>query len=111
MNEVNVGIIAAIISAIGLFTVWLFNYIMLRHTQAMEHNRMLLDINKMVIEYPELWTILESDTSQCSSETSGRRNAFMFLILNTGCQIFIDLNSLKFKSKLDKEKWKAWINP
>ncbi|MFH0815814.1 MAG: hypothetical protein V1934_03240 [Methanobacteriota archaeon] len=115
----NIEIIALTLSiislAISLFVAyrgWKINEIALRRSFRQEHYRMLLEVDKHLMQNPELWKTYDKykddEVNLDEKGSQRRRRAFIYLHLNLFEMIFDYYEYLSNKNKLDINYWNAW---
>jgi hypothetical protein len=94
------------------FLVWLFNQWSIRRSARQDHIRMLLDIDKQLIEKPELWLIYDDYPAPAGRQQDpwdpARREAFIYFHLNMFEAVFDFHRWLAPTWEVDKEYEKSW---
>ncbi len=109
-----ISIFSLIISTIAAVIIWKFNSISIRNTSRQEHNKLMLEINKLLIENPELWAVYDNHpVNKSIKDTSdhlvhAKRTAFIYHYINFFDILFDFYNRQIFQNKNDKADWKAW---
>jgi hypothetical protein len=108
------GLIPASAALLVGFAVWWFNQLSIRRSARQDHVRMLLDIDRQLIEKPELWLVYDDfpvpsgeKKDKCAWDPA-RRKAFVYFHLNTFEAFFDFHRSLAPIWEVDKEYEKSW---
>ncbi|WP_385943567.1 hypothetical protein [Thalassorhabdus alkalitolerans] len=90
-----------------------YNNITIRNEARVEHNKLMLEIDKMYIEDPDLWSIYDDHPiSQHIEKTplkKGKKEAFIYYYINFFDIIFDFYHKKIYKNKNDKEDWESWV--
>lgn len=89
-----------------------FNRITIRNSAKQEHQKMLLEVNKMMIADPWLWTIYDDHpltaSRPSSEEDQARKESLIYYYLNYFDVIYEFYNKHIIMNRTDKETWRAW---
>lgn len=108
----TLSIISFVITFVTVIFTYRFNRITIRNSAKQEHQKMLLDINKILITEPSLWTIYDNHILNSSvvrtPELEAKKDALIFYYLNFFDVVYEFYNKHIIQNKNDKETWKAW---
>lgn len=110
----TISIISFILSLVTVYITYRFNKITIRNTAKLEHNKLLLEIDKILIDDPELWGIydnhpLSKKEDQSDLKLQAKQEAFIYYYLNLFDVIYEFYSRQIVKNKNDKKLWKAWV--
>lgn len=99
-------------SVIFTFVLWRDNYVLLRSTARQEHNRLLLDIDKYLVDSPDLWAMWDEHgtKSNLSPEQQMKIRQFVYLVMNVYETVYDFYHHLVRRNKADEAHWKKWHN-
>jgi hypothetical protein len=108
----TVSIISFCLTFLTVIFTYRFNRITIRNSAKQEHQKMLLDIDKILITEPSLWTIYDNhnlnSTTVRTPELEAKKEALIFYYLNFFDVVYEFYNKHIIQNKNDKETWKAW---
>lgn len=107
-----ISIITFLLTILTVVFTYRFNRITIRNTAKQEHQKMLLEVNKMMIADPTLWTIYDdhplAEGRVFTKEEQGRKEALIYYYLNYFDVIYEFYNKHIIMNRTDKETWRAW---
>lgn len=117
-NEISFGlwltisILAPSVAVVAAAFTITNNRKVIRNTSRQEHVRLFIEVDKQMLNDPELWAIYDGHEI-CKTFTDNvikkaKRKTFIFLILNCHDCIFDFYNNTIWKSKTDKLYWEHW---
>lgn len=106
------SITSLLISGMVAVITYRYNRITIRNAARLEHNKLLLEIDHMYIEDPDLWSIYDEHPIAKHIEKTplkkGKKEAFIYYYINFFDIIFDFYHKQIYKNKNDKNDWKAW---
>jgi len=107
-----ISLISFFLTSLAVVFTYRFNRITIRNTAKQQHQAILLEIDKMLIEHPELWTIYDdhpmSAITEETPELKAKNEAFIFFYLNFFDLVYEFYNKHIIKNRNDKETWRSW---
>ncbi|MBC8044304.1 MAG: hypothetical protein IAF08_12775 [Rhizobacter sp.] len=99
-------------SVIFTFVLWRDNYVLLRSTARQEHNRLLLEIDKYLVDSPDLWAMWDEHGAQSnlSPEHQMKIRQFVYLVMNVYETVFDFYHHLVRRNAADEAHWTKWHN-
>ncbi|WP_416149088.1 hypothetical protein ACM26V_23025 [Salipaludibacillus sp. HK11] len=89
-----------------------YNKVTIRNEARVEHNKLMLEIDKMYIDDPDLWSIYDdhpiSDYIEKTPLKRGKKEALIYYYINFFDIIFDFYHKKIYKNKNDKEDWESW---
>ena len=117
------GVAPIVTASVALFfglLAWRFNERSIRRLARQDHVRMLVDLDKLFIERPQLWMIYREDFKDLplphdsdQKTEAARRRALIYLLLNMFEVVFdfdrhLNWRNLNWRTKSDKEYMDSW---
>lgn len=107
-----ISMISFFLTALTVIFTYRFNRITIRNTAKQEHQKMLLEVNKMMIADPLLWTIYDdhplADQIEETPELKAKKEALIYYYLNYFDVVCEFYNKHIIMNKTDKQTWDAW---
>jgi hypothetical protein len=115
MNDLPAIILSIMSLAVSLLVaqrVWNFNELSTRRASRETHARMLFDIGKALVDWPELWTIYDTHplaaTRDMSPSAVAKREAFVYQHLNVFEMVRDYYITIIRRDRVDEEYWQSW---
>jgi hypothetical protein len=110
---IAISVLALTLSCYVAYRTSKFNDIALRRASRETHIKMLFDIRKMLVDFPELWAIYDAHPVSSERDMSAlgvaKREAFIYQHLNAFELVYDYYEKLLPKrDKVDREYWRAW---
>lgn len=107
-----ISIVSFVLTAVTVIFTYRFNRITIRNSAKQEHQKMLLDINKMLLAEPVLWAVYDdhpmSAEIDLTPEMQAKLDALIYYYLNFFDVVYEFYNIHIIANKNDKETWKSW---
>jgi hypothetical protein len=105
-----VSVVSLLISLVAAYKAYAFSEYQLRLSNRTEFQKLLVDIDKSLIEYPELWALYDSYSDLRESSPSGqvRLRAFAHMVLNIFECVFAFYADSSRLTKAERESFHAW---
>jgi hypothetical protein len=101
-----------IVSFYVAYRAWKFNDISTRRSSRETHTQMLFEIDKLLIQYPELWEIYDTNSFRQKRDTSplatARREAFLYQHFNMFETIHDYYKNIISRDATDESYWDTW---
>ncbi|PKR78217.1 hypothetical protein CEY16_00210 [Halalkalibacillus sediminis] len=112
MVTLFISIFSLTISGIVAFITYRYNTVEIRNNARLEHNKLLLEIDRMYIDDPDLWSIYDNHPISKHIERTplkkGKREAFIYYYLNFFDIIYDFYHKQIYKNKNDRNDWDSW---
>jgi hypothetical protein len=111
----GIAISSLIISILNERRTWRFTQLSFRRTAEHDHYKQLLEIDRNLITYPELWAVFDNHPLSRNEEIkadpvqAARRDGYIWAVLNLYEMIFTFYQARLGKmTKQDAEEWASW---
>lgn len=107
-----ISVISFMLTIVTVIFTYRFNRITIRNSAKQEHQKILLEINKMLLAEPELWTVYDQHPMNAvtpkSPQLQAKVEALVYYYLNFFDVVYEFYNVHIIKNKNDLETWKSW---
>ena len=107
-----IAMASLIISLYVAYRAWKFNELSTRRASRQAHVQMLFEIDKLLIQYPELWGIYDTNPLGEKRDSSplavARREAFLYQHFNIFYVVHDYYMNIITRDKADDDNWKSW---
>jgi hypothetical protein len=107
-----ISILSLFISGMVAFVTYRYNKVSLRNEARLEHNKLLLEIDQMYIEDPDLWSIYDDhpigDYIEKNPLRKGKKEALVYYYINFFDIIYDFYHKQIYKTKNDIKDWDSW---
>lgn len=108
----TIALISLLISLLMARRNWWYSDVGVRYVSRNQYMNALFDIDRQLIDRPELWAIYDNHEMALSrSNEAGakaRRDAFLYLHFNLFETVYVDYNKILQPTQHDNEFWKSW---
>jgi hypothetical protein len=112
MLTLGISILSLCISILAAYKTYLLGEYQLRLTSRNEFQKLQIDVNKVLIEYPELWAIYDSHAMSShglnDAKEKAKLEAFAHMIFNVFESVFVFYGDSPRLTKAEREHVEAW---